>query len=110
MTSSLARAAQLALVAALAAAAVACGPKPGVRGASAGDAVLVFEANVPQAGMWIDGVFIGGLDTMRGGVALSPGPHRIEIRHDDYFTYYRELTVTAGEKQRIAVELAPTLP
>ena len=88
----------------------ACGPKPGVHGASSGDGILVFAANVRDAGMWIDGVFIGGLDGLRGGVAMSPGPHRIEIRHDDYFAYYAELSVRAGEKQRIAVELAPVLP
>ena len=98
------------LVAALAAGATGCGPKPGVHGASSGDGVLIFEANVRDAGMWVDGVFIGGLDGLRGGVALPPGPHRIEIRHDDYFAYYAELSVKAGDKQRIAVELAPVLP
>ena len=95
------------LVVALAA---GCGPKPGVHGASSGDGVLIFDANVGDAGMWVDGVFIGGLDGLRGGVALSPGTHRIEIRHDDYFAYYAELAVKAGDKQRIAVELAPVLP
>jgi len=88
----------------------ACGHKAPILGAGRGDAIVYIDANVRDAGMWIDGMFIGGLDALRGGVALDPGEHRVEIRHDDYFGYYAELALHAGERKRIKVELAPVLP
>lgn len=88
----------------------ACGHPPRVHGVGEGDAVLTFRANVRDAGMWLDGVFVGSLDALPGGVAVPAGVHRLEIRHDDYFAYYAELELGRGERRRIDVELAPVLP
>jgi len=74
------------------------------------DAVLWFDTGVPDASLWIDGRYVGNVGMLRGGVAIEPGVHRIEIRHDDYFSHYAELTLGAGERKRIAVQLAPVLP
>lgn len=89
----------------------ACGPAPrGVRGATRDDAIVYVSANVKDAGVWVDGLFIGGLESLHGGIAIDPGTHRIEVRHDDYFAYYQEVAVKAGEKRTLDVALAPVLP
>jgi hypothetical protein len=75
-----------------------------------GNAIFYIDANVRDAGLYVDGTFIGGLESLRGGIAVKPGEHRVEVRHDDYFAYYAELSLTAGERRRLAVELAPVLP
>jgi hypothetical protein len=87
-----------------------CGSRPAVRGADADDAVFYVDANVKDAGVWVNGLFIGGLESLRGGVAVDAGEHRVEVRHDDYFVYYAELALKAGERRRVKVELAPVLP
>jgi hypothetical protein len=79
-------------------------------GPDADDAVVVITANVRDAGLWVDGLFIGGLDSLKGGIAIEAGTHRIEVRHDDYFAHYEELAVKSGERRKVAVELAPVLP
>jgi hypothetical protein len=89
----------------------ACGATTrGVHGADPGDAIIYFDSNVKDATMWVDGIFVGGLGTLGGGIALDPGEHLVEIRHDDYFAYYAELDVKRGERKRIPVQLAPVLP
>jgi hypothetical protein len=90
--------------------AAACGQKPIVRGADADDAVIFIKSNVKDAGVWVDGVFIGGIDTVRGGIAIDPGSHRLEVRHDDYFAHYAVLELASREKRQLVVELAPVLP
>jgi hypothetical protein len=98
-------------VAALAAlAALACGPKPGPRGASSNDAILYLKSNVRDAQLYIDGRFIAPLDALGGGVALSPGAHRLELRHEDYFSSYLELRLARAERKRLALDLAAILP
>ncbi|MCA9673981.1 MAG: hypothetical protein KC464_02985, partial [Myxococcales bacterium] len=80
------------------------------RGRHDDDAVLRFDSAVAEAGLWVDGRYIGPVGALAGGVALTPGPHRFEVRDDDHFSWYAELTVAAGERRTIAVELAPRLP
>jgi len=41
---------------------------------------------------------------------VVPGTHRFELRHDDYFSSYLELTVARAERKSVAMELAPILP
>lgn len=96
-----------AAVALVALVAVACG---GVRaGAGSADAALIeFDSNVEDAEVWIDGQFFAG--ALRRGVKVKPGPHRLEIRHDDYHTQYVEVSVAAGEKRTVQVRLAEILP
>jgi len=86
------------------------GAKRGVRGATRDDAIVYVSANVKDAGVWVDGLFIGGLESLHGGIAIDPGTHRIEVRRDDYFAYYEEVAVKAGERRTLEVALAPVLP
>jgi hypothetical protein len=74
------------------------------------DAVVTFASDVPDAALWVDGRYVAQLAQLRGGVALSPGSHRLELRHDDYFTQYEQLDLGPRERRRIVVHLAPLLP
>lgn len=96
------------LVAALALA--ACGPKVGPNGVSSSDAIVKVSSNVRDAQMFVDGRFIAPLTALGGGVAVEPGVHRFELRHDDYFSSYLELTLGKAERRKVAMDLAPVLP
>lgn len=74
------------------------------------DAIVVLKSNVRDAQLYVDGRFIGPLDAIGGGVAVVPGTHRFEIRHEDYFSSYLELTLVKAERKKLAVDLAPVLP
>ena len=94
----------------LAGALAACGPKTGARGPTGDDAIVKLTSNVRDAQVYVDGRFIAPLVALRGGVAVEPGVHRIELRHDAYFSSYLELTVTRAERKTVALEMAPLLP
>ena len=94
------------LVAALA----ACGPKPEPVGPAAGDAVLYVKSNVSDATIWVDGRLVGPLSAVRAGIAVDPGRHRLELRHDDYFSRYVELDLRKAERKKLQLEMAPVLP
>lgn len=102
------RALGLACIAAIAAS--ACAPKAGSRGATSNDAVIYLKSNVRDAQLYVDGRFIAPLDALGGGVALSPGAHRLELRHEDYFSSYVELQLARAERKRLALDLAAILP
>lgn len=87
-----------------------CGPKVGPNGVTADDAIIKVKSNVRDAQVYVDGRFIAPLQALRGGVAVVPGTHRFELRHDDYFSAYLELTVARADRKNIAMELAPILP
>jgi len=90
---------------------VACaGGRTSHPGATREAAVVVVKSNVRDAQLYVDGRFVGPLDAIGGGVALVPGLHRLEVRHEDYFTRYLELTLARSERKKVAVELAPVLP
>jgi hypothetical protein len=74
------------------------------------DAIVTFASDLPDAALWVDGRYVAQLAQLRGGVALSPGSHRLEVRHDDYFTQYEQLDLGPRERRRIVVHLAPLLP
>ena len=99
-----------ALVVALALA--GCGGTTGrVRGGADGDdAVVQIRASVADAALWFDGRFIGPIGGLRGGIAVEPGKHRLELRHDDYFSHYQELDLAPRQRLTVDVELAPVLP
>jgi hypothetical protein len=91
--------------------AAACGgAKPAPTGVTRRDAILVLKSNVRDAQLYVDGRFIAPLDALRGGVAVEPGLHRFELRHDDFFSSYLELTLARAERTQVAVEMAPVLP
>ncbi len=94
----------------LLAALAACGGSKPTNRPSREDAVVVLKANVRDAQLYVDGRFIGPLDAIGGGVAVAPGTHRFELRHEEYFSTYLELTLSKSERKKLAVELAPVLP
>ncbi len=88
----------------------ACGPKRAPNGVTSDDAIVYLKSNVADAQVYIDGHFIGPLAGLRGGIAIDPGSHRLELRRDDYFSSYLELDLHRAEHKRLSIELAPTLP
>lgn len=77
---------------------------------SSRDAIVRFTCNVAEASLFVDGRFLAPVGLLRGGVALSPGAHRIELRHDDYLPRFFELTLAASEKRQLDAQLFPLLP
>ncbi len=94
----------------LAATLVACGPKVGPTGVTATDAIIQVKSNVRDAQVYIDGRFVAPLNAIGAGVAVEPGVHRFELRHDEYFSSYLELTLARAERKRVSMDLAPILP
>ncbi len=88
----------------------ACGAPPAVNGVRGGQAVIYVTSNVTDAQVYVDGRFIGALTMLHGGLALDPGHHRLELRHDDYFSRYAELAVTRAERTKLDLEMKPVLP
>lgn len=87
----------------------ACGA-PAATARKASDAVVVITSNVRDAQLYVDGRFVAPLDALHGGVALEPGPHRLELRREDYFARYAELTLARSQRARLVLDLAPILP
>jgi hypothetical protein len=103
--------ARIALVcSALACGALACGARAGRSGATGGDAIVYVKSNVRDAQVWVDGKFVAPLSALGGGLAIEPGTHRVELRHEDYFSSYLELQLARAERRRVALEMAAILP
>lgn len=89
----------------------ACGPKPTpANGVTADDAIFYVRSNVADASIFVDGRFIGPVSMVRGGIAVVPGHHRIELRRDDYFARYVELDAKRADRTKLEINLAPVLP
>ena len=98
-------------LAVIAASAIGCGGN--LRDPSrpdADDAVVRVRTAVKDASLWVDGRFIGPIGGLAGGVALEPGKHRFELRHDEYWSHYEELDLAPKQQVQLDVELAPILP
>jgi hypothetical protein len=89
---------------------LACGPKTVQTGVTRDDAILSIKSNVRDAQVYVDGRFVTPLDAAGGGIAVTPGTHRFELRHEDYFSSYLELTLSKAERKKVSMELAPILP
>ncbi len=100
------RVAALAFAVALA----ACGPKPPPSRVAPRDALVFVRANVGDAQVYVDGRFVGPVNAVRGGIAVDPGHHRVELRADDYFSRYVELDLARAERKKLQLDLAPVLP
>lgn len=72
-------------------------------------AQLVIDCEVEDASVWVDGRYLGPIGALGGGVMLSPGTRRVEIRHDDYHTHYARITLEPQEQRHVEVHLAPEL-
>jgi len=73
---------------------------------------LRIEASRPDATVWIDDRLAGTADDLlrRGGVALPPGYHRVEVRHPACYSAYREVDlVPSAGPQEVTVSLRPLL-
>ena len=88
----------------------ACGPKPPPHGVDADDAIVTIKSNVPEANVFVDGRYYGSVRMVRGGLAFEPGRHRLELRHEDYFSRYVELNLARSERKKLDLDLAPVLP
>jgi hypothetical protein len=99
-------------LAAVALALAACGARPAesTTAPRPDDAIIKITSTVPDATLWVDGRYIGTIGALRGGISIAAGTHRLELRHDDYFSRYAELTVRSREHRALALDLAPRLP
>ncbi len=88
----------------------ACGPKPPPSGVTPNDAIVYVKSNVIDAQVYVDGRFVAPVGTLRAGIAVDPGRHRLELRHDDYFSRYVELDLHRSERKQLQLEMAPVLP
>ncbi len=74
------------------------------------DAVVLVQSNVRDAQIFIDGRFVTFLHAAGAGIALKPGVHRFELRHDDYFSSYLELTLATSDRKKVTMNMAQILP
>ncbi len=60
-----------------------------------------------DAGVWVDGQYVGYLRELKGSkkILLLPGEHEIIVRQGGYIDFAQKVTVRAGETQTIAVKL-----
>jgi hypothetical protein len=101
---------RLALLLSIAACGAACGAASPKHGDNANHAIMYLSSNLADAQVYVDGRFVGPINLVKAGIAVDPGKHRIELRHDDYFSRYAELDLQRAEKKKVALDLAPVLP
>lgn len=80
------------------------------RGPTPPDAVLTLTCNVREAALFVDGRYLAPVGLLRGGVALAPGRHRFELRHQDYLPRLWELDLAGAERRALTIELYPVPP
>jgi hypothetical protein len=90
--------------------ALGCGARQSRNTVDADDAIVQLTSNVPEANVYVDGRYYGSVKMLRGGLAFEAGKHRLELRHEDYFSRYVELELKRAEKKRLELDLAPVLP
>ena len=88
----------------------ACASGAAANRVASGASIIYITSNVGDAQVYVDGRFIAPLDALRGGVAVAPGEHRVELRHDDYFSSYLEVQVARSARQKLAIDMAAMLP
>ena len=73
----------------------------------AGDTVsFVVETNVPDAMVWVDDRLVGSVATVRAsGTRLRVGFHRVEIRHPEHYSFFKEIDPKRGEPVVVRAEL-----
>lgn len=96
----------LAVAAVVAAALVACGHKPPRQ---RNEPIIRVDCKVARAIVVINDRELGTVRSLRRGIQLSPGKHRLVVRHPDYHTHYEILDLALKERRVIKVELAEKL-
>jgi hypothetical protein len=89
---------------------VACGGRQQTGRVDSDDAIVLVKSNVGEANVYVDGRYYGPVRLLRGGLAFEAGHHRLELRHEDYFSRYVELDLKAAERRKLDLDLAPVLP
>ena len=82
---------------------VACG-SPQVR---TDVAMIYLTSTPPDALVLIDDVPIGRVSDLREHVTVPSGEHRLEIRAEDFLSYYADLDLQGGESYGLIIELWP---
>ena len=90
--------------------AAGCGAAPAGNRVTAADAILFIDSSVRDAQVYVDGRLVATLGALRRGIAVEPGVHRFELRHDDYFSSYLEIVLGRAERKRVAMQMSPILP
>jgi len=72
-------------------------------------AIVSLQCDVDDAEVWVDGRYFREVSELKRAFRLRAGDHRIEIRHDAYHSMYYELSVGAGTRHTLQVELAKRL-
>ncbi len=88
----------------------ACGGRQRTGTVDADDAIVTIKSNVADANVFVDGRYYGLVKMLKGGLAFEAGKHRLELRHDDYFSRYVELDLKRAERKKLELDLAPVLP
>ena len=88
----------------------ACGGRQQTSRATSEDAIVMIKSNVGDAGVFVDGRYYGSVRMLRGGLAFDAGHHRLELRHEDYFSRYVELDLKKADRKKLELDLAPVLP
>jgi len=64
-----------------------------------------------DAGVWIDGVYLGYVKELKGDkkILLLPGKHEVTVRQSGYGDFIREVVVEPGQSQtvRVVMQLLP---
>lgn len=94
----------------LAAALIATGCGGARTAADQGRAVLVITSPVRDAVVWVDGRYVAQVRDLAGGLALPPGRHQIELRHERYHATYQEIELGRGQRLRVDLAMAEALP
>jgi hypothetical protein len=93
----------------LASVASACGGTPAIH-TRRSDTIVRFAGEPAETSIWVDGRFVTLLRYARGGVAMAPGRHQIELRADKFMTQFVEVELGAGKQIEFPFELRPILP
>ena len=88
----------------------ACGHPKNPHAVNSDDAIVLIKSNVTDANVYVDGRYFGLVKMLRGGLAFEAGKHRLELRHEDYFSRYVELDLKRAERKKLQLDLAPVLP
>ena len=88
----------------------ACGGRQNTSRVDKDDAIVMIQSNVPDANVFVDGRYYGPVKMLRGGLAFEAGKHRLELRHEDFFSRYVELNLGRAERKQLQLDLAPVLP
>ena len=83
-------------------------PAPRAQNKVLGEVELVGASKVENtSGVWIDGQYVGYLSELKGSkkLLLLPGEHDITVRQGGYLDFTKKISVRAGEKQSLAVQM-----